>query len=83
MKGKFARLLGTIFRPNEPAPVAHRRAVLQELEQSVMATTRSLSRATGLSLSSVNRVVWELEQEGLVTRYRDPSDPRVMNVWLR
>lgn len=80
MKEMIANLLRTVFRTNDPAPAEHRRAMLQEVRQSVTTTTWSPSRNTGLSLSAVNRLARELEQEGLVARSRDPNDSCITSI---
>jgi len=45
-------------------------------------TSADLATRTGVSAPAVTKVVTGLERSGLVRRERDPSDARLVRVWL-
>jgi MarR family transcriptional regulator, organic hydroperoxide resistance regulator len=45
-------------------------------------TSADLAARTGVSAPAVTKVVTGLERSGIVRRERDPSDARIVRVWL-
>src|SRR3954447_22410400 len=56
--------------------------VLEELWQEDGLTPGKLARRIGIEVPTVTRAAQRMEVAGLVRRVRDPSDARLVRVWL-